>query len=417
MVYFANGFQPQTALGASLSNLSQALFAGQVSPNEQKRLDLERQKTEAYIRGQDAQAEYDGARAAGERGLNEGRRAYGSEQLRVRFGDKGNQIRNYVTEGIGENPLSGMNPDDMQFVNALFQTGEAVRAGGGNADQIMKGAQTAQDMGIKEAFLKGRVSPTQFAVTEGKPVVQYEDGVRYNQYDLGIPQVTDALFSANVGAKNASAAKDTAQASKYRNDIRVDNQNLEINRGKSNREKLVGTFKGYDANGNEIYEYTEQRSGNQFVKPAKKGGTGGISYTPKSPADIDATVLSVLGVDELPEGTLPLVRQEIGRLSAASGNKGFDDQMINDAVANVRQANPQAFMNDGGWFGGEFDASERVPKSPAKAAPAGGKAKPTPQAIQFYKANKAKDPTLRKQFMEKYGIDPDAGESIVPGGA
>ena len=371
MAYFVNGFQPQTAIGASLANLSQALFSGQVTPNQRKQLELEQQKTEAYIRGQDASAAFDSARAASEADMLNGRRDFGANQLRVRFGDKGNQIRNYVTEGVGDNPLEGMNPDDMRFVNALFQTGDAVRAGGGNADQIMSGAQTAQDMGIKEAFLKGNVSPTQYAVTDGKEVVGYDDsGVRYNKFDLSIPQVTDALFDANVGLKKAQAGKETAQASKYINDIKIDNN-------KAGKADLVATFAGYDEAGNEVYGYAPKSVDSTFKKPPKKAdASGGLVFNPKKPSEIDGAIKSALGMGEndiLPDGMMTEIRTELSDLAAKAGTKGFTEPMLSQAIANVSQRYPDAQITNTNWWDTNRPLKDSAPKSPPKPQTQNGK--------------------------------------------
>ena len=400
MVYYANGFQPTTAIGATLANLSNALFAGQVTPNQQKQLELEKAKTDAYIRSQNANADFDEARAASERDMLNGKRGFGANQVKLRFGERAQPILNYYNEGVGNAPE--VSPDEQAWLGALFRTGDAVRAGGGNADQILKAQSTSQDIGLKDGYMSGRVSPTQLAVTQGKAPIAYEDGVRYNQYDLGIPQVTDALFDANVGYKRAQAGKETAQANKYANDIKVDNANLDINRGKAEREKMVGSFVGYDASGNEVYQYTPQREGNKFTKPAKPSSDNyGITFNAKSPADLDAAISSALGLgenDELPEGMRTQIRTELSRIVRSAGSKGFTEEMLAQAISNVAAKNPDAQVTNTNWIDTQSPLADKLPKQPgvaAKPKSSGGITKEEYDALPIGAKYTAPDGTIR----------------------
>jgi hypothetical protein len=423
MPYYVNAFTPRTEIGASLGNIAQALFAGKETPNDAAKRQLEERRAQAYIDSQEAAAGLDRAKTEDTIALMEGRRGYGLPQLRVQFGDQADAIHNYAMKGEGELPT--LDADGLRFISSLFATADAVNAGGGNADQIGKARQHQIETDQDADMLAGRISPTVFNQLRGRDVVGMNaNGVRYNKFDMGVPlDVPDfakKLYDADLSATNALAEDRRASASKTTNDIRVTNEKLGIEKKKADRDKLVATYVGDDANGNPIYEYVPQAVGGRFTKP--RTGTAknptGITIKPKGMGDIDNNIRAVLGVEQdepFPGATLSAVRGRINQLAKEAGLSGaYTEDILYQAIRDVGvQLGDDAFRYDPGMLSFERsgkDVLSRVPGAPAAPKPA--QQTQQPRAVpdintwlqQARKANPgATDQQLRQYYINKYG--------------
>jgi hypothetical protein len=393
MPFYTNAFTPRTEIGASIANIAQAMFANQETPNQAAARQADARKAAAYIDAQAASADYDRARATDVESLTTGRQNYGLPQLRLRFGERAPQIHEFAMGGQGQ--LPELNPEDMDFVRSLFATADAVNSGGGNADQISKARNNQIEADQDAAMLAGKLSPTQFSQLRGRDVMGMNaNGVRFNKVDpnadIQVPDFARKLYDADLQATSALANDRNASASKSRNDMRLGNERLQLDRNKAEREKLVATFSGYDEQGNPMYEYIPQRVGATFKKaPSSKAGKDatGLTMNPKSLADVDGIILGALGADDgFPASTLAAIRGRLSDIAQAGGMSGkFTEDMLYQAIQDVGQELGQdAFGYDPGMFSFERSGSDVLggaPKPRGKAsAPAKAAAQPSAKA-------------------------------------
>jgi hypothetical protein len=420
MPYYVNAFTPRTEIGASLGNIAQALFAGRESPADAAKRELEERRANAYIDAQEASAGLSRAKAEDEQALTRGRQSYGLPQLRLRFGNQADAIHNYLMNGEGE--LPELDAGSMDFVRSLFATADAVNAGGGNADQIGKARLSQLEADQDAGLLNGSISPTSFNQLRGRDVIGMNaNGVRYNKFDMGVPldvpDFAQKLFNADLDATNALAEDRRASARKTGNDIRVANERLGIDRKKADREKLVATYVGDDANGNPIYEYVPQAVGGRFTKPRTGKDATGLTIKPKGMGDIDNNIRAVLGVEPdepFPGSTIAAIRGRLNQLAKQGGLSGsYTEDMLYQAIRDVgAQLGEDAFRYDPGMLSFERSGSDvlsRVPQS--QAAPTAQPAQ-QPRTVpdmeswlqQARKANPgASDQQLRQYYINKYG--------------
>jgi hypothetical protein len=238
-----NFFSPQTQWGASLSGLIDSLY----SPDAEAK----RAEREAKMQRDQADRDLKNAQIADYKAKREAEAAKSrqeataiSDMVAAMFGGapQGQAVMDYRNAGgvqpntlpavddmgdpVGQPPTipmdrpAGYTPEAEGSLNRVLTGFFGERGlGGKNFEQAMKGSGQIQSQGFIDQIVRGLQKPetvaAAYGAVDGKPVFNDNQGRVLNQYS-GALNESGAQAVASVGATNAKAAEDRAQAERAR---------------------------------------------------------------------------------------------------------------------------------------------------------------------------------------------------------
>jgi len=220
MARFANIYQPQTEIGQGLNNAIMSLFSG-ASPNER----ADREALAELRRSQIGTEGEQQRKLRGEADAIEGQnRAISNilpNMVRPITGDVNlEDALGYLTtrrapmvESAGPPTREGQFPEQTapwfddttrRKLDAVSQVAPLIQAGRGNAQQLAEALFATRNMEEQAGVLEGKIDPTRFFQSRGKPVSDIKDNHLFN------PAIADQSPVALPGAaRNNPAWKET----------------------------------------------------------------------------------------------------------------------------------------------------------------------------------------------------------------
>lgn len=364
---YVNGYQPNTAIGASLQNLTAAFFGAKRSQQEQ---DL------AY------------------------------KELAMKDAVYGSQSRNYdasARKATAESDEIENKTKNMRLMPP------AIQAGGGNAEQIAKAQQQLYET---EQFIKASNNPVLIetynkliAASKGSAMyAKGDNGTTFNQYDGEVlNDGTDNLLlqsrinygndgtlggqsrvkvnNSIVDVNNAKVGTEKAQQGKYYADTAK-------TKAETGSVKLKENYIGDDANGNPMYKNVVNGVNTVITKAAPKQAKPSIIDAKESKLRVDLAQ-KLYGLDT--DSAVAVVAES----EAEASKTGNLNTAMQNAIARLTGGQPLIENDDGvfNWTEPNIPNTKAVPKkAPAKATAPAKQAKPV----------NVKD--IKKSLAENYGI-------------
>jgi len=176
-------------------------------------------------------------------------------------------LRRGAIQRLGLNPDTpdeALTPEQQKSVNSTI--GQILLSHGltgkTNYDQLTQGEQRYSDRTLQEDVLAGRRTAgavgESAAARQGKPLLNVNDGTRFNQFDSAAPMTTTEKGRSAIGLNAAR--------------VKTEGTKQERNRAaaaKSGRESLGETLLGVDENGNEQYKLVPKTPGAILTRTSK----------------------------------------------------------------------------------------------------------------------------------------------------